>query len=124
MPRIKKTEKKVEPVEVNPAEIDLKVEEKVIEKKEKKVKRVLFAIDSFKFDDKIKEAITDPMQIVTVLIKNKYSKANVDEYLKSNDLKLITSFGAQFQNDDFDVAFVEEAMVDFVPENILNKLKK
>lgn len=109
-------------------EIDIDVKKidtpKVVKKlvADTKVKKVLYAVDSFEQDARIEADSKDPMKKVTVMVMAKFSKANVDKYLRSGDLRLIDTFSSKFQEEDFDVAFVEKAMMEFVPAHILKKL--
>lgn len=106
----------------NPAVKEALEEKKISVPTVPTIQRVLFAVDSYKLDDKIKEASNDPMKKVTVLVKEKFSKANVNKYLESASLKLMTDFGIQFEDLDFDVAYVEPEMMEKVPIKILEKL--
>jgi len=88
-----------------------------------KEQKILYAVDSDKLDAKIFEDIQNPLKKVTVLIKEKYSNASVNKYLKKNEIRMLTTFSAQFGNEEFDKAFIEQEMIDKVPAKIIESLK-
>ncbi len=115
-------EENIIPKEVQ-AEVAKKPEVKVSAPVAPSMKRVLYAVDSPAMDDRIKADSLDKWKKVTVLVKDRESKASVDKFLKSRDLRLITTFAIQFQEEDFDVAFVEKSMLEFIPDKLIKKLK-
>lgn len=111
-----------------PSEVEAEMENKITEEvkvvvEPAKEQKILYAVDSDKLDEKIFEDIKNPLKKVTVLIKEKYSNASVEKYLKKNEIRILTTFSAQFGKEEFDKAYVEAEMMDKIPEKILESLK-
>ncbi len=117
-------------VTVTPKETKVASKEKVVnevtkeEKKVTKIKHILYAVNSSNFDKSIFEEAEKKNTKVTVLVLNKYSRASINKYLKSRDLRLITVFSAKFDKEKFDVGFIEKEMVEYIPKRIIKELNK
>ncbi len=94
-----------------------------VDKKTKRIKHILYAVDSDKFDKDIEKDSEKASNKVTILVKDKYSKASIDKFLKSRKVRLITTFAIKFDKENFDLGFIEKEMVRYIPKRIVKMMQ-